>query len=120
MDLYREDVLDHYNNPRNMGELSGDNVLAARETNASCGDSVEYYLRVEGGRIVEIKWRGAGCAIMTASASKLSEWLQGLTLKEVGEMGEQEMADVGVGLRVGPGRARCVLVPIRAVTAILS
>jgi len=77
MDLYREDVMDHYEHPRNQGELLGDDVIAEKESNASCGDMVQFYLKIKDGIIVEVKWKGIGCAITTAASSKFSEYLTG-------------------------------------------
>jgi nitrogen fixation NifU-like protein len=119
MDLYREDVMDHYEHPRNQGELSGDGVITEQATNASCGDMTQFYLKVEKGIIVDVKWKGAGCAITTAAASKLSECLQGQTLKEVQKMSEEELTKVGVGFEVGPGRIKCLTLPARAVKKLL-
>ena len=115
MAIYREDILDHYENPRNQGELEGEGVKSARDANASCGDMVEIYLRIEKGIIVDVKWKGIGCAITTASASKLSEYLQGRTLKIVREMSEEELLQKGVGFEVNPGRIKCLVLPIKVV-----
>lgn len=118
MDLYIEDVMDHYENPRNQGELIGDDVLSERDSNASCGDMVKYYVRVKGGKIVEVKWEGIGCAITTAAASKLSEYLQGQTLKELQGMSEEELAKKGIGFEVNPGRIKCLMLPVVVVKKI--
>ena len=77
MNLYRDLIIDHYQNPRNFGELKNPDAVA-RETNASCGDMVEFAIKVKpfainGLRITDVKWRGVGCAISTAAASLLSE-----------------------------------------------
>jgi nitrogen fixation NifU-like protein len=126
MDLYREDVMDHYEHPRNQGELTGKDVIMEQATNASCGDMVQFYIRVYVDTqtrehvITEVKWRGTGCAITTAAASKLSEYLRGRTLKEVQEMSEEELTKVGVGFEVGPGRIKCLTLPARAVKKLLS
>lgn len=131
MDLYREEVMDHYEHPRNQGELTGDDVIFDHEVNASCGDSVQYYIRIakssdhlpittQGSELIitEIRWSGVGCAITTASASKLSEYLRGLTLKEINDMSEEEMAKKGIGFEVNPGRIKCLMLPIRVVKKI--
>jgi nitrogen fixation NifU-like protein len=120
MDLYREEVMDHYEHPRNQGELVGDDVIYDHEVNASCGDSVQFYLRIVNGKIVEVKWTGVGCAITTASASKLSEYLQGQTLREIKDMSEEELAQKGIGFEVNPGRIKCLMLPIKVVKKILT
>lgn len=120
MDLYREEVMEHYEHPRNQGEIVGDDVLSDRDSNASCGDMVQYYLKIEKGKIVDVKWKGIGCAITTASASKLSEYLRGLTLKALKEMSEEELLKNGVGFEVNPGRIKCLMLPVKVVKNLLN
>jgi len=122
MDMYREDVMDHYEHPRNQGSF-GDaqdkDVLTARDSNASCGDMVKFYIRIAKGKIIEVKWEGIGCAITTAAASKLSEYLQGQSLKVVQKMSEEELVRKGVGFEVNPGRSKCLMLPVIVVGKIL-
>ncbi|MEI6690932.1 MAG: iron-sulfur cluster assembly scaffold protein [bacterium] len=126
MDIYREDILDHYENPRNMGELTDDlsassgQVLEGRDSNASCGDMIQFQLKIVEGKIDEVKWKGIGCAISTAAASKLSEWLLGQTLKTLEKMDEEEIIEQGVGLEVNPGRMKCLTLPVRVVRKIIN
>jgi nitrogen fixation NifU-like protein len=115
MDLYREEVMDHYEHPRNQGELSGECVMSETERNASCGDTVQFYLKIEGDVIIDVKWSGTGCAITSASASKLSEYLLGQSLKAIKAMSIEELAKVGVGFEVNSGRMKCLLLPVTAV-----
>jgi len=118
MDMYREDVMDHYEHPRNQGSF-GDaqdkDVLTARDSNASCGDMVKFYIRIAKGKIIEVKWEGIGCAITTAAASKLSEYLQGQSLKAVQKMSEEELVREGVGFEVNPGRSKCLTLSVKVV-----
>ncbi len=119
MDLYREEVMEHYEHPRNQGELVGDDVLSDRDSNASCGDMVQYYLKVEKGKIVEVKWKGIGCAITTASASKLSEYLLGKTLEDLEKMSDEALLKEGVGFEVNPGRIKCLMLPVKVLKKLL-
>lgn len=123
MDLYREEVMEHYEHPRNQGELVGDDVLSGRDSNASCGDMVQYCIRTTGEsanqRISEVKWKGIGCAITTASASKLSEYLLGKSLKELRKMSDEELLQKGVGFEVNPGRIKCLMLPVKVVKKLL-
>lgn len=120
MDMYREDIMDHYENPRNQGEISGEDVQTARDSNASCGDMVQFYVKVEKGIVVDVKWKGIGCAITTAAASKLSEYLQGRTLKEVQKLSEEELLQKGIGFEVNPGRMKCLMLPVKVVKKLLN
>lgn len=120
MDLYREDVMDHYEHPRNQGELSGEQVVSDQEKNASCGDSVQFFLDIHDGIIVKAKWRGVGCAIMTASASKLSEYLQGKRMSELKKMSEEALAKEGISFEVNPGRSKCLMLSVKAVKRLVA
>lgn len=119
MDLYTEDVLDHSEHPRNQGELTGEGVLMERVSNASCGDVVQFFIKVLDGKIVDVKWRGIGCAITTAAASKLSEYLQGKALKDIKKMSEEELTKNGVGFEVNPGRMKCLTLPAKLVNKLI-
>ncbi len=122
MDLYSEDVIDHYENPRNWGEISNPDYFG-RDANASCGDMIEFYISVDGEgvnlRVSDVKWKGVGCAISTASASKLSEWLKGKMISEIANTSEEEIAELAIGFGVNPGRVKCLMLPIVAVKKIL-
>lgn len=82
-DLYKENILDHYQHPRNQGELTGEGVVHRRAANSGCGDEIEVDYRLEHGKIAELKWRGTGCAISQSAMSILSEWVVGKTPAEV-------------------------------------
>lgn len=123
MDLYREEVMDHYEHPRNQGEMQ-DPDYEGRDSNASCGDMVQFQLRIvndsAGKRISEVKWKGIGCAITTAAASKLSEWLTGKKVIEIKKMDEEQLIKEAVGFEVNPGRIKCLTLPIKVLKKLLT
>ncbi len=80
-DLYQEVILDHNRRPRNFGPLP-DSTGKAEGYNPLCGDKVTVYIRMNGDRISAVTFEGTGCAISTASASLMTEVLQGKTLDE--------------------------------------
>ena len=80
-DLYQETILDHSRHPKNFGELEGA-THRAEGYNPLCGDQVEVALQLDGDRVSDIKFRGRGCAISTASASLMTEALKGKTVDE--------------------------------------
>ncbi|HSU81785.1 MAG TPA: SUF system NifU family Fe-S cluster assembly protein [Thermoanaerobaculia bacterium] len=119
-DLYQEVILDHNRRPRNFGPLPAANRRAEGH-NPLCGDRVTVYLEVEGGRIRDVSFEGAGCAISTASASLMTEALKGLSLEEArtlfhgfhelvtkGDEGE-DLGKLAVftGVREYPMRVKC-------------
>lgn len=80
-DLYQAVILDHNKRPRHRGKLPTANRVASGD-NPTCGDNCTVYLRLEGDRIAEITFEGAGCAISQASASLMTTQLQGQTVAE--------------------------------------
>jgi nitrogen fixation NifU-like protein len=80
-DLYQEVILDHNRRPRNYGSLE-EATGKAEGHNPLCGDRVTVYIKMDGDRISAVTFEGTGCAISTASASIMTEVLQGKTLAE--------------------------------------
>lgn len=84
--LYQETILDHYKNPRNQGVLN-DAQASIHQENPSCGDQIDLRLVLDAdNRIQTIKFVGHGCAISQASASMMTEAVEGKTLSEVREI----------------------------------
>ena len=110
-DIYREYILDHYRQPRNHGHLEHPSVAAA-DTNPLCGDRVEIDLLVDGDRVTEVRFSGRGCAISQASASMLTERIEGATLEELRAITPQEILEM-LGVPIGPARQRCALLGLR-------
>lgn len=80
-ELYQEIILDHYRQPRGRGELAPPKITQ-EGFNPSCGDEIILDLRVRDGRIEAVRFHGRGCSISQASASMLTEAVQGKTLVE--------------------------------------
>lgn len=80
-DLYRELILDHSKRPRNFGPLP-EATCKADGFNRLCGDRVTVFVEMEGDRVRRVRFQGNGCAISTASASLLTEAVQGKTRAE--------------------------------------
>jgi len=87
-DLYQEVIVDHSRRPRNFKRLEGA-THRAEGFNPLCGDKVAVFLKVEGGKIADASFEGAGCAISTASASMMTESLKGKTLEEAQKVFER-------------------------------
>jgi len=86
-DLYQEVILDHSKRPRNFHELAG----ATRHVegyNPLCGDKLKLFVKLDGETVQDISFVGAGCAISTASASLMTEWVKGKSRQEVVQMME--------------------------------
>ncbi len=90
-ELYQEIILDHYRQPRGRGELEPPKITQ-EGFNPSCGDEVIIDLRVEDGRITDVRFHGHGCSISQASASMMTEAVRGKTLAEAHALIQQATA----------------------------
>lgn len=81
-EIYQDIILDHYRKPRNYEEMEGASHHASGH-NPLCGDRVQIFLQVEDGVVKDATFKGAGCAISTASASLMTETVKGKPLEEV-------------------------------------
>jgi nitrogen fixation NifU-like protein len=82
-DLYTQVIMDHYQRPRNRGEIE-DADIEEHLLNPLCGDEVTVYATFDGDRITDVKFGGRGCAISQASASMMSGRLLGKSREEAG------------------------------------
>jgi nitrogen fixation NifU-like protein len=80
-DLYRRVIMDHYQRPRNKGQLD-DGALSIELNNPTCGDRINLQMNVENGMIKDAKFLGEGCSISLASASMMTESVKGLTVDQ--------------------------------------
>jgi len=112
-DLYRDYILDHYKHPRNFGELEPHD-LEAFEHNPLCGDELGVHIRVQDGRIEDLRFHGHGCAISQAAASIASEELKGMALEQAGALSADWMIEL-LGIPVSATRRKCALLNLKAV-----
>src|SRR3954470_25030634 len=92
--MYSEQVLDHFQNPRFVGELENATVLVEAH-NPACGDVLRLSLRVEAGLITEVRFRAKGCVSAIACGSKLAEKLNGRSIARVGLKREHLVSELG-------------------------
>ena len=111
-DIYREIILDHYRNPRNKGKLPQADV-STHDSNPLCGDEIDIHLKVEQGKIKDIKFEGRGCAISQASASMLTEMVLDKPLTAVKDLAKDDILE-NIGLmNLGPARIKCALLSLK-------
>ncbi|MEN6603214.1 MAG: iron-sulfur cluster assembly scaffold protein [Bryobacteraceae bacterium] len=91
--VYSEQLLDHFRNPRNAGELEPPSVMA-EASNPACGDVLRLSARIENSRIVEARFKARGCTAPIAAGSALTEWITGKTLEQAKQLtpGDFELA----------------------------
>lgn len=134
-ELYQEVILHHNRAPRNFGELE-DADRSAEGHNPLCGDRLHLDLRLEDGRVADVRFRGEGCAISKASSSLMTEAVKGLSEEEARKLlaafhaavtGVDPPADAPelrklaalAGVREFPARVKCAMLAWRTLEAAL-
>ena len=115
-DLYREQIIDLYENPLNFGELDPHD-FSYEEDNPLCGDVIRIDVQLnEAGRVADVRWSGDGCAISQASASLLTEEIKGLTLDEVKAFPKERLLEL-LGVPLSMMRVKCALLALKVLKA---
>jgi len=111
---YTDKVIDHFENPRNMGSLDkthdevGTGIVGAPE----CGDVMKLQIRVEEDRIVDAKFKTFGCGSAIASSSLATEWIKGMTLEEAESV---KNTDIVEELSLPPVKIHCSVLAEEAI-----
>ena len=113
---YSEKVIDHYENPRNVGKLeAGDvNVGTGVVGAPACGDVMRLQIRVEDGIIKDAKFKTYGCGSAIASSSLVTEWVKGKTLEQAGSI---KNSDIAEELALPPVKIHCSILAEDAIKA---
>ena len=114
-DMYRDQIIDHYQNPRNHGTLEHPDV-SYEEDNPVCGDHIRIDLKVVDGKVAEAMFDGHGCSISQAAASMLTESIIGKSLDEVRQVGKDQILEM-LGIPLGPVRLKCALLSLKVLKA---
>lgn len=114
--IYREQIIDLYENPLNYGALEGAD-WSYEEDNPLCGDVVRIDVQLDAnGRVADIRWQGEGCAISQAAASLLTEEVKGLTLDQVRNFEKDQLLAL-LGLPLSMARVKCALLSLKVLKA---
>ena len=110
--MYQENILDHYKNPRNFGNIKNATVHH-HEKNPLCGDEIDIYLIIDEKtkKIADVKFYGHGCAISQASASMLSEKIKGKPIAEIEKLTKEDILEM-LGIPISPVRLKCALLSL--------
>lgn len=108
--LYRDELLEHYRNPQNFGELPHCTV-SSKQTNPFCGDDISMFIELKKDTVKEIMFTGKGCAISMAGGSMLTEFVKGKTKKELTKFSEKDMLKT-LGIEVSETRKKCALLAL--------
>jgi nitrogen fixation NifU-like protein len=112
---YSEKVIDHYENPRNVGKLEETSQIGTGVVGApACGDVMRLQIRVEDGIITDAKFKTYGCGSAIASSSLVTEWVKGKTLEQAGSIKNSEIAEE---LVLPPVKIHCSILAEDAIKA---
>lgn len=114
--MYSDKVLDHYENPRNVGKFdkTDKNVGTGIVGAPACGDVMQLQIKVEDGIIQDAKFKTFGCGSAIASSSLLTEWVKGKSLKDAGQISN---TDIAKELTLPPVKIHCSVLAEDAIKA---
>lgn len=108
-----EEVMDNYKDPQNFGELK-DHTFFKHQKNAHCGDVFDLYVKLDSKNvIVDVKFKGEGCAISTASFSMFSEKIKGMKLSDAKKLKDDDIYDM-LKIPISPSRINCTMLSLNA------
>ena len=112
---YSDKVIDHYENPRNVGKMDIDDTVGTGMVGApACGDVMKLQIKVEDGIIIDAKFKTYGCGSAIASSSLVTEWVKGKTLEQAGSIKNAEIAEE---LALPPVKIHCSILAEDAIKA---
>ena len=114
--MYTEQVMDHFTNPRNVGEIENADGIG-EVGNVKCGDIMRMYLKIEDNKIEDVKFKTYGCGSAIASSSMATELIKGMTIEEVMNFTNKEVIDELGGLP--PVKVHCSVLAEQAIKAAL-
>ncbi len=109
-EIYRENILDHYKNPHNRGQLSNPTVQH-KEYNTLCGDAVSLTLSISNGVVTDIRFLGNGCAISQAATSMLTDMVKGQPLSVAEHITVDDIRGL-LSIPLSPVRLKCALLSL--------
>ena len=114
--LYSEKVMDHFTNPRNVGEIEDANGVG-EVGNAKCGDIMKMYLKIENGVIEDVKFKTFGCGAAIATSSMATEMIKGKTVEDALKLTNSAVVEALEGLP--PVKIHCSVLAEQAIKTCL-
>ena len=115
--MYSEKVLDHFSNPRNVGDLADANAVG-QVGNSKCGDIMKIYLKVENDIIVDVKFKTFGCGAAVATSSMATEMVKGKSIEEALKLTNKAVAEALDGLP--PEKLHCSVLAEEAIRSAIA
>src|SRR3989344_3723757 len=116
MNMYRENIIEHWKNPNNSGNLTNFNIKC-HTYNPSCGDEIEIKIKLEKNKIIDAKFIGEGCAISLASADILLDNIKNKSINEIKKFNEKDLLKF-LEVEINPARMNCALLALNALQKI--
>jgi len=118
MDMYQEEILEHYRHPHNRGSIKNADIVQ-KERNPVCGDELVFFITLAGDKVSDIKFEGQGCAISQAAASMLTDDIIGMPIEKIKKLQKEDLLDL-LGIELGPTRLKCALLSLQGITRALA
>ena len=115
--MYSEKVMDHFENPRNVGELPDANAVG-QVGNAKCGDIMKIYMKIEDGVIKDVRFKTFGCGAAVATSSMATELVKGKTVEEALSLTNKAVMEALDGLP--PAKVHCSVLAEEAIGAAIA
>jgi len=115
--MYSEKVMDHFTNPRNVGEIPDANAVG-RVGNPTCGDIMQIFLKIENDIIVDAKFKTFGCGAAIATSSMATEMVKGKTIEEALQLSNKAVAEALDGLP--PVKMHCSVLAEEAIKSAIA
>lgn len=115
--MYTDKVMDHFSNPRNVGEIENANAVG-EVGNAKCGDIMKIYMKIEDETINDIKFKTFGCGAAVATSSMATELVKGKTIKEALQLTNSAVVEALEGLP--PAKLHCSVLAEEAIKAAIA
>ncbi|QQR63473.1 SUF system NifU family Fe-S cluster assembly protein [Candidatus Roizmanbacteria bacterium] len=116
--LYTEELLEHYRHPQNFGPIESPTHNITLQ-NPLCGDVITLFLEVKNDVVKHVSFVGKGCAISTAAASLMTEYIKGKNVDKLRNLDRKSTMDI-VGIEISPGRIKCLLLPFEALKKLIT
>jgi len=116
MNMYRENILEHYKNPNNSGNLTNFNIKTYAY-NPSCGDEVEIKIKIEKNKVKDAKFQGKGCAISLASTDILLDHIKNKSINYIKNLNEKDLLKF-LEVEISHARMNCALLALNALQKI--
>lgn len=115
--MYSEKVMDHFSNPRNVGEIADADAIG-EVGNAKCGDIMKMYFKIDGNVITDVKFKTFGCGAAIATSSMATEMIKGRTIEEALSLSNKAVVEALDGLP--PAKLHCSVLAEQAVKTTLA